>query len=362
MCKLLLLLFGIISLPLFSQNYPWIGGSRFHKGFIIPHAEVLREISYSRPWGVEIDISKHITSQHAWNECACYPRIGASIAYFNFANPSILGNAYWITPYVEPTLNTHKKLFFSFRFGAGIVYLDNVYHPQRNPKNHFYSSPISFSLVANSGLNYKITPKCLLRFIANYQHISNGGMSLPNKGINFPTLSIGVDYTPAQEFSPKTTRSLFDLKKSEKKQLWMYVFGSMPHETFMRSKRYPLIGFNTFYKYRISRRSAWAAGFEGYANYALQKSLKSQQIADDFRKIGVLAGHDFIVGRFSFSTYIGAYLYGYILFERIYQRWQLSYRVGKWQYAISLKAHRHIADFLDIRIGYSMLQQKYDEN
>jgi len=232
--------FLFIGQYIFAQPYPIVIGGRFHRGFIIPHSEAIKDIAYSKPWGIEWNVSKHINSQAAWNECSCYPRIGISAAYFNFDNPSVLGNAYWLTPYIEPMLGAHRKLFFSFRLGAGLAYLDNVYHPIRNPNNLFYSLPVSFSLLANTALNVRATSRFLLRLLANYHHLSNGGMQLPNKGINFSTFSVGIDYTPFQDFTPKQ-RQAFNLNTMPKNEYWLYMFVTALNPTYGARRRYPLI-------------------------------------------------------------------------------------------------------------------------
>src|SRR5690606_14333376 len=63
-----------------------------HTGFIIPHSREIRDVSHSNPWGIEADVSMHFTNERAWQYLQGFPRIGASLAYYNFDNPEILGN------------------------------------------------------------------------------------------------------------------------------------------------------------------------------------------------------------------------------------------------------------------------------
>lgn len=66
-----------------------------------------------------------------------------------------------------------------------------------------------------------------------------------------------------------------------------------------------------------------------------------------------MAGHSFLLGRFIFSQAFGVYLYDpYKTNDPGYQRYGLVYRIGKHiQAGVNLKAHRHVADFPDLRIG-----------
>lgn len=165
-----------------------------HYGFVIPHTREIKNIADSYPWGISADLSIHFTDSASWQYLHAYPRLGATLAYYNFDKPDVLGSAYALIVYAEPFLAAHKDFGLSFRMGLGIAYLDNVYHPETNPDNLFYSTKISFPLVANLMTNYRLDDYFLLRAGATYKHISNGGIRQPNKGINFPSLSIGVDY------------------------------------------------------------------------------------------------------------------------------------------------------------------------
>ena len=66
-------------------------------------------------------------------------------------------------------------------------------------------------------------------------------------------------------------------------------------------------------------------------------------------------GHEFLLGKFLFSQQIGYYLFKkHVPSDNWYHRWGLVYRFNqKINFGINLKVHRHIADFIDFRIGYS---------
>ena len=75
----------------------------------------------------------------------------------------------------------------------------------------------------------------------------------------------------------------------------------------------------------------------------------------DCQKASVAIGNEFLLGRFLFSQQIGVYFYKpYKKGDDIYQRYGLVFRATKWlSLGINLKAHRHVADFIDFRVGYS---------
>lgn len=73
------------------------------------------------------------------------------------------------------------------------------------------------------------------------------------------------------------------------------------------------------------------------------------------QKGGLAVGHEFLLGRFVFSQQFGAYFFRpYRMGDAVYQRYNLVFRVSDYlSVGIGLKAHRHVANFLDFRTGLS---------
>ncbi len=357
-----LLFFVGFLFPLFAQNSatnPLTIGLRLHRGYIIPHSDSIASISYSNPYQIELDASLHLTNQRAYQSCNCFPRVGMSLFYTNFDNRAILGNAYSLLSYIEPYFRAGKKLNFSFRFGIGLSYLNNVYDPEKNPLNLFYSSPISFLLMANLSANYKITPKVGLRLAGNYNHISNGGLQNPNKGINYPTLSLGMDYTfqtpHFQQYNSVNWRELH-----QKKLTWDFAVFGMAKKAFRNeTNRYAVIGISTQLSRVVGRLNALTAGVEYVADFSHKESGLRQGKNIDFQSVGILLGHNFLLGKFSFSQAMGIYLLSYQPdLDAVYQRYGINYQLsGKIGVGFNMKVHRNVADFLDFRLIYTLVKR-----
>lgn len=356
---LLLSLFLSAVLPAFSQEKDSAStavtvGLHGHYGFIIPHASELRDIADSHPWGLELDVSFHFTGREAWQYLQGYPRLGASLAYFNFDNPDVLGNAYSLIFFAEPFLSAHRDFSFSFRLGTGISYMDTPYHPETNPENLFYSTAISFPLLANIMANYQLSELLLLRTGATYHHISNGGISQPNKGINFPTITAGLNYVLRPASFP-VRQSTEGIEAGKERNYLVALIGSATNSPDDPSKQIPLIGATAYVSQRIGRLSALTAGAEWVADFALREHIREdkQEEDTDFQRGALLAGHELRIGRIRFSQQLGIYVYApYPARDRVYQRYGLEYHTrNKLFFGINLKAHRHVADFLDARVG-----------
>ncbi|MCK4662794.1 MAG: acyloxyacyl hydrolase [Bacteroidales bacterium] len=342
----------------FSQNKtgnPLLIGIKTHIGFIIPHSEDIRSISNSNPWAIETEFSQIKTDDKTYQLCFCYPKTGVSLLYINFDNPEILGNGYAFIPFIEPYFNFQKKLRLSLKAGTGPVFHDNPYNEVTNPQNLFYSTKFSFILILNFRLNYLIKKNVNLNISANYNHISNGSVKQPNKGINFPTTSVGIDYIiKPVEFVSKNKISLDELypKKIYYKVSVFYTTKEMSGN----KNKFSVFGTSGNICKIIGRISALTAGVDLLSDYSVLERInndKTGAYGSDHKSLSLLAGHELLMGRFVFSTEFGLYLYKhYDTRDEFYQRYGLKYKINEIIFiGVNLKAHRHVADFLDFRIG-----------
>jgi hypothetical protein len=332
---------------------PFSIGLRPHYGFIFSHSKTIKAISHSNPYGLEMDFNWLLTGQKAWNYCNCFPRHGISFSWFDFGNPDVLGHDFNLSYFVEPFIGYPNSLFGSIRFGGGVNYLTRPYDEETNPKNLFFSSPISFFLFLNAGINYRINDQWNARLAASYNHISNGGMREPNKGINFPTATLGVDYT----FGPqpvakrkKTNKQLID--KEKRRKFTAYAIGKNVRRS--EDKSYLVYGLVYETTRVIGRMNTLSLGVEWLSDGSLKEKYIRQGKDLDHHSGSVLIGHELVIGRFIFAQHMGVYIYSPPRDEEFYQRYSLMFHITDRLYTgFSLKSHADIADFMDLRIGIS---------
>ena len=332
---------------------PFQIGAQVYYGFIIPHSESIRSISYSRPRGITVYAGWLLLGQKAWDYCYCYPLSGISISLTDFDNPEILGRAYSLMYFIEPGFGLQRKIYFNFRAALGITYLDTPYNPLTNPSNLFYSSRISFPLQISFSALWKMSSKMSLRASGQYNHISNGGIKEPNKGINYPTVSLGAEYTVRYRTLPEREKTRKDLYPSYL-ELYCMVAATGKTLTHNEKQRYPVAAAMVEMRKRFARINSWSAGAEWVSDYSIREANRRNGVQQDFRRAGILAGHHLLIGRFTFYQKLGVYIYSPTRpKDPVYQRYGLVFRMtDHWLGGIDLKAHRHVADFLDVRIGY----------
>ncbi len=342
-----------------SYKNSLMAGVRSHYGFIIAHSRELKDVSHTFPWGVETELAWQFMGDKAWQYCYCYPRAGVSFFYTNFDNPDVLGSSWALYVFVEPMIGAENRISGSVRFGGGPNYLDKVYDEETNPENKFYSSPVSFIVMLNAGLNYRINKFWNVRLAGNFNHISNGGIKNPNKGINFPTFNLGVDYNLRPLPYTNKTKNDSILINPWKKRTEISFFSTAKTD-IKGQERYLVYGFMGKYSRVTGRLSALSLGLEWASDGADKKEIERNGIMTggkpaDHRYAAFLLGHDLLLGDFNFSVQLGVYVYSpFDRMDEVYQRYGISYHfTGMLFCGINLKAHRHVADFFDFRLGVS---------
>ncbi|MCA1764081.1 MAG: acyloxyacyl hydrolase [Flavobacteriales bacterium] len=265
--------------------------------------------------------------------------------------PKVLGQGLTGLFFLEPVFGAKNKLSFSIRGAFGLSYQNKPFDEAQNPDNLSYSTRLAFPLQVGIAANYRISEDWIIDAGARYNHISNGGLKQPNKGINWPTLSVGVSkYFSTPEFYQRPKE---DWRKvsDPKKRVETALFG-----TYQKTSSGKFLwsgGVSALYSTQVARISALVG--EAEYNYdAFQAELGKLDGKDaDGHTSGVAVGHEFILGNYRFGQRFGAYLLKPdTRKEDVYQRYSITYLYkDSWSFGVSLKAHGHVADFLDLRVG-----------
>lgn len=255
--------------------------------------------------------------------------------------------------YFEPFFRSDKKLSFKLKAGAGIAYISNPYDSIHNTQNWAYSMKIIGHAFLGLGVNFRLSNHLSSGFSTQLHHFSNGGIKEPNKGLNIPAIAIDISYciNPIAESKSKIN------KQPYRKKTWyeLGVFDALQSDNHY--KRLHVYGTWISFSKQISRINALSVGSEIIINtYNRTYIKKSITPETDHKRMNCLLGHEFRMGKVVFSQSIGIYIYSpYQAKEVLYQRYGLSYYFrNKLFTGVNLKAHRHVGDFIDFRIGYSI--------
>lgn len=333
--------------PLFSY------GIRLHQAFILVHSEDIRPVEETYPRGLELDFAWQQRSYESFNKCNCFPKLGASVQFWDFDSPDILGrgiNAYF---YVEPEYGASRKVSFAFRGGFGASFLTRPHDEIENPNNLSYSTNAAFSLVVAARLSMKVSPRTRIDLSPYYNHISNGGVKQPNAGINYPSLSFGLTHYTDDITYASFNRGEWD-RDNKMRRLDISPF--VAWKQVDKGVHVFSPGVEVKASTQVAHISALSLGVEFLEDNIQQYEIDQADSTGNRRKFSVLLGHEFLLGRILFSQQLGIYLYnpGWEG-DPVYQRWGFMYRfTDKIAFGINLKAHRNVANFVDYRFSFSL--------
>jgi hypothetical protein len=325
-------------------------GSQLHYGLIIPHAADLTDIAKSNPFGITAEVSRIRHTQKAWSLCNCISQNGVAISYFNFNNPEELGSGINVIMFTEPQL-TIQKLNLSVRAAAGLSYLSNIYHPENNPNNLFFSKPISGLLQVQFNSRFWLSDYWTLRTGVSYNHISNGGARQPNKGMNFPMVNLGVEHA----VNPLPFRARKKLSLPDRSvQYYAGVFFNTRavDESGLTNNRKAVVGIQSGFFKPVGYMHGAGAAIEFSRDGVLKERARLSQENYDHRIVSLLLRHHFLFGRFDLSQALGIYLYHDTPHKHnVFQRYALEYALSRrFKAGFSLKAHLHVAEQMDVRV------------
>lgn len=340
----------------FGQSNPDFYSLKTHYGFIISHSDEVKSISQSNPYGIQLEYSRLKTSDKAWKTCYCYGRTGLSFSYFNYANPQVLGSAYNLIYFVEPYFAYKGPFKFSMRGSIGATYLTTPFHATTNPQNLLFSSHFSFYLAMSLNLNYHLNENYAINLSANYNHISNGSQKQPNKGMNFPTVAVGIDRMI--NFDGLVTKPR-ELRKQERSTGY-YVGSFLSLRSTGKdeaSTSHLLVGGMGGALQPLTGINGINGGVELWYDYANAKIAQRDGLTDSAFSSAVLVGHHFRVGNFYFLQQVGAYITRPKTIEPrwIYQRYSIWYGIGRskrWTIGASYIVYGTDVDHLDGRLLY----------
>lgn len=318
-------------------------------GSILPHSRDLAQFAGHRPWGFQAEISRLRLNKSSWDHCNCYSKNGIALSYYNFGDPDVLGSSINTYIFAEPQLISGKYKL-GIRAGLGLTLLTKTYHEQSNPDNLFFSETLNVLSILQLNGSARLSNQWSLNIGTGFHHISNGGRSRPNKGMNFILFGIGAIYNPYHSTFPERKKNMHYSKALHYYTGLSYNTRSIEALPGQEDQRRPVFNLQTGFYKPVALMHAFGLALE----YSHDGSLKEKFRGTDFSHhiVSLLPRHHFIFGKFDFSQALGIYVYrDYPLPYAIFQRYALMYGItNHLQAGFSLKSHGHVAEQMDVRL------------
>lgn len=341
-----------------AQNESSLGISGDY-GFLFLHSQELAPIGQSYPVAINIDYSRWLLKKKHWDNCRCFPRVGISTGFHYFDNPSVLGVGVPLYGFLQPWYPLSERWFFNLHGGIGFAWLSQPYDSIENPYNLSYSLPLSIFANLGIGSAFAINDQWRLNLQVRYNHTSNGGFREPNKGLNYPSMHLGLDYSwRPLKLKPANVKTFNPAEARRSLRYHLFAAGKagakVGEGVNEQDVTYLVYGTELRYSQQFARTSAFTAGLEWVSNGAYAERIERQGLDRDHRQFSLLIGHEFLLGNFVLTQMAGIYLYkDYGEGPDWYQRYGLLwYPLKRWSIGSNIKVHGHVAEFIDLRIGY----------
>lgn len=330
----------------------------YFTGNIALHNDDILNLIQGHPEGTIISWNKKTFGDQAWQERYGYPDYGVSFAYQDLKN-DVLGQNF--------SLYGHFNFYFFkrnliLRVGQGLAFTTNPYDKEDNFKNIAFGSKIMSSTYLM--LNYKkerIIDRFGIQAGLSLLHYSNANVKAPNTSINTIALNVGVTYNLDEE-DPEFIENTESKKFTEPVKFNFALRSGINESDIIDSGQYAFYVLSAYADKRLTHKSAIQFGTDVFFSNFLKELIEFQSVAfpennvsgdEDFKRVGIFAGHELFINKLSVETQVGYYVYYPFDFEgRTYFRVGLKRYFGKKLFAaLTLKSHAAKAEAVELGIG-----------
>jgi hypothetical protein len=327
---------------------------KYHYGFVMNHSVNMAHLANQRFSAFELELNKQTTVKQPFAQLYNFPRIGISAQYFILDPHKPLGNMLGIYPHVSFMIMRHKKHELNFRVGWGLGYIERRFDLNDNYKNNLISSRINYTFSGRLNYTFK-AGKYNINTGIGLLHFSNGGMKVPNLGINVPTLHLGLGLN-AKENQEFKKDSLPPFKRSW--NFYLSTSGGIKRIYPVEGPAYFLSSTSLYVGRTLNRKSTINLGTDILYDPSGKHAFKGDESGIKFinLKWSITAGHELSFSRLTLLTQIAYYVYDPMkLSKPVYQRYGLKYYINK-NYFIgtAMRAHFGTADVVEWSFGVKL--------
>jgi len=333
----------------------------------------------------ELNISFQTRGKQQWHQSYHFPQVGVAFLFGYLGNNEVFGHNVGLVPNLTFNSTRSTKWGTQLNAGMGFAWFDKPFDPITNPENNLIGSSITNMSFVKLNLWAKLSPTLTLKGGVAAIHCSNGHYTLPNLGINLPSVSLGLKYYPSLK---KTLYRRDTLVLPSNKVLFTAMLGLGRHEFGSSTKptggpKYMIYQGAFYFSKRFRYVSNVHAGmflnyYSGYYDYTVNHEVFPKHRQLKAMVATAFLGHEFMIGRVGLVAQAGINVYNPFFkeFKKIeqakasFELFSKTYIVNKLgiQYYFSdptqttqrrlfagifIKANFGQADFAEVAAGYT---------
>lgn len=342
-----------------------------YRGSVWRHTPKLTTQTGEALFAQELGLRVQTTGRRDWQAWQRFPSLGASLAHFQLGAGSH-GRAFGFLPWLNVPVWRSARFETNFRIASGVAYVTQPYdwwkNRQQNAIGSHWNNVTQFRISAEAALN----SHARLLAGACFTHFSNGGIALPNFGINILSAWVGAAWSP-QALRPAQFRQAGASRKVVSRRIGLLGqagFTAVQIATFDGPK-YPVWTGALSVFYRFNRLHRASAGLDVEHNHSIRVwGLHSARFADEVSarrgatRLAWFVGEEFLFGDIGIQLQVGRYfgrqMNAFVpkqVYSKLAMRYYLPERFGLFLQpfvGITLKAHAFTAEYMTLNAGISL--------
>jgi len=368
MAKKLILLFllftGVSDYVSGQEKTPFSIGIKPQYGFLIPHRTSMIHLVKSHVPSCEFFIDFPGTGNKKWHVYYNQPSWGITFYTGNLGSRQFIGMGYGLIAYANLHFLKRKNFEWNIRMGTGAGWIEKIFDRSENNKNVAIGSHLNGMMLLSTEAKF-IRKKMDFGTGITLTHYSNGSFTVPNLGLNLPSVFLSAYYkfgnhetqvTPVERekfIRYSTTSVIASIGGKE-----IYPAGS---------KRYFVSSVCSYFTRQLNEKSGLNTGLDYFYSDALYNRLRIDSVATGSRfsysQLGLHLGHELNIGNLTMLVQLGTYVVDkYKEDGPVYNRLGVRYYFQNNLVAsLMLKTHFAKADYFEFGIGYRFNHKKSEK-
>jgi len=176
-------------------KYSFIQFRYQHGGFFPSGVESVRYIESNRFDAIDVRYGLTGYGRKKWQQTHHYPTFGIGVTKF-FFQPTInlFGNPFATYVFFNEPIVQFKESKIAYDFDVGLSYGWKPYDSLSNPEQTVIGSSLNFVFMLSLQYEFKISNRWDGIIGANLNHMSNGRIVSPNRGVNLYAVNVSLRY------------------------------------------------------------------------------------------------------------------------------------------------------------------------
>jgi len=303
---------------------------------------------------IDIRINKQANGSKYWHQLYNTPEYGILCKGLDLSNKKTLGYGYIISGFVLLPLVKTERFSWSVDMAVGVGYVTRPFDYKTNYQNIAIGSHLNAFLMLGQKVKYRLSNRLTSTAGFSYNHLSNGGTILPNLGLNYPMISLGIE----RRFGPNDSTSKQIFKDQRIESNWeIGIYAGFKQTSANRGKFYPAFSLVAQRTMSLGRRSSIAIGINSFYNSSHIPTIEARGesiSAIENIQLGPHLAYQLHIDKLQVSLAMGLYIYDQLKTDGlVFNRMALKYYLNHWLgINLSIKTHYFKADYIELGTSF----------